>query len=481
MWGMALAGGILSTRGGEAPALSMGWRMDESYAYRVAVIAHEKEYVASLRGHVVYVVRAANPHGFTLRCHDQLSVQRHSHAGRLFPPFGIFRVGWRHFDGGDVGHKLRAPTDVVVDRQGRWLAVSGSPQAPRDLTDPAMLVLETMPGSLGATWAATNTVRVTLERTLKEEEHSRLVKLDRTPVLAEERVAYRVESATTNLVTVRRQTRLKAQGEDGGVELAGEGLLEFDRAQGVFSSLNFTGQLTRERNGTAAAPIRVEVQYELLRGAAHANALRPRPPASRAERRPLPADELDLCLADLRRLISFPRHRAADTLARAEPQDRRSEVVAALVPVLGDSDSFTRAAACRALAVWGDGAAVPALIARLEDAHLTVRWAAVDAVAALRDPRAALPVARLLASGREMAPAAYALEQMGAAAEPAMMSLLRHPQPEVRRIACSLLATSGSLRSVLPLVEASREGTQPTVVAAARRALREIFQRQGQP
>lgn len=484
-WICVVALGLGTLRGvaAEPPPVPFGWRQDETYVYRVAIVAQEKDYVASARGHAVYLVRAANPHGFTLRCHNFLSVQRHTAAGRLFPPFGIFRVGWRHFDGGDVGLKLHAPTDVVVNRQGHWLAVSGTPHPIRDLADPATLVLESLPAAPTAAWAVTNTVQVTLESTLKEDEGSRLVKLEKTVVPGEERVSYTIESSTTNTITLHKQYSLTARGKDGGkLGLNGTGNLVFDRARGVFQKLTFTGELTQEQkehNGTAAPATRIEITYDLLQGAAQANALRPRPPASRIERRPLPPGELDQVLADLRRLMSFPRLRAADILARTEPKERRDEVIAALLPVLKDSDPYTRQAACRALATWGDATAVPALMERLEDQQLTVRWAAIDALAILKDARAAEPLAKLLAAGREVVPAAFALEQIGVAAEPSMLALLKQPRPEARQTACSLLATSGTMRSVLPLMAAARDA-HPATAASAKRALREIFQRQGQ-
>ena len=114
---------------------------------------------------------------------------------------------------------------------------------------------------------------------------------------------------------------------------------------------------------------------------------------------------------------------SANRLARAEPGNRRPEVIEALLPSLIDTDPYTRQAACRALAVWGEGAAIPSLILRLDDPQLTVRWAALEALERLADPRAASPVARHLAAGRDAAPSIATLQAIGPPAEGSVRSL----------------------------------------------------------
>ena len=96
-----------------------GWRRDAMYVYRVNIETREADYTSSLRGEVVYLCRAANPHGFTLRCYNFATLQRHSKAGRRFPPFGVFRMGWRFFDGRKVGRQTRPPVDVIFRPNGK--------------------------------------------------------------------------------------------------------------------------------------------------------------------------------------------------------------------------------------------------------------------------------------------------------------------------------------------------------------------------
>ena len=107
MSGMRLAWAMLVSFGLDTAAEPVpgeyAWARDGAYVYRVRVDSKEVKYLPSMRGEVVYLCRAANPHGFTLRCHNFLTLQRHSNEGRRFPPFGVFQLGWKFFDGSSVG------------------------------------------------------------------------------------------------------------------------------------------------------------------------------------------------------------------------------------------------------------------------------------------------------------------------------------------------------------------------------------------
>ena len=474
---VAVLAPALLDAGNPPPKLAYGWKRGESHVYSVTLIVQEERYAASARGHVVFTARAVNPHGFTIRSHNFLSIQRHSHTGKLFPPFGIFRLGWRHFDGATGGRPLREPVDVVMNPQGKLIGG----QAPAfDLASPARLVLEILPAEVASQWEGRHETSVIHEMRTKVSPGSRLVKLTKTPLGADETSTYTIGDTTDNLVRIQKQYRLatRVTKNQPALELAGKADLAFDPKAGLFQSMKFTGSLTvTEQGATRTVPF--TLNYERLIGGQREAALRPPKPASRIEMRPLPADELNKALTQLERRRSFPRLRAADRLARAEPGNRRPEVNEALLSALLDTDPYTRQAACRALAVWGEGDAIPALIQRLGDPQLTVRWAALEALGRLADPRAAGPVARHLAAGREAAPAIATLQAIGPPAEGSVRPLLKAGQQSTRFIACRLLGAVGTGRSALSLL-AMQRGKDPLAADLAKRALRQIVQRHSQ-
>lgn len=460
-------------------ALEYGWKRGQIYVYRLDIVARTTDYISSARGHAVYSVRAANEHGFTIRNHDLTSIQRHTGRGRMFPPFGIFKIGWRHFDGGSVGRKLRPHFDAVISRQGQWLISNGGPAPVSDLANPGSMIIETLPAEAVDTWAVESDVQVIHETREKIEGGGRLVKIKKTPLRGSQKITYTVTGTKGELVSIRKDYTLTTKPGEGNATIAasGQGTLVFDKKLGIFRSLQFDAEVKQ----TTAGEIKVmpmKISYTLLEGRDRTQALKPPTPAGNKERRPLTTEQRTEALRDLQRRVSFPRHRAADLLARAEPGKGRAEIAAALVPVLTDTDPFTRQAACRALAVWGDSSSIPALVARLNDHSMTVRWAALDALGLLPDARAARPIARHLSRRLEVAPAIIALARLGTAAEPALIGLLSDPNAANRQVALQLLAQQGTQRSALPLM--ARLSSKDSVTAnLAKEALASIMKRQG--
>ncbi len=145
-----------------------------------------------------------------------------------------------------------------------------------------------------------------------------------------------------------------------------------------------------------------------------------------------------------------------------------------------------RAAAARSLALFGDRAATPLLIAALEDPMLDVRRAAVEALGALRDPSAVAPLEALLERERternripprvirnaaetcreaanEPEPVAEAPQVLETAVEPAHVA-----EPERREVEVEEHAAAGSVE-IAPADEpiAEIEQEQPAEVAVS--------------
>ena len=443
------------------------WGREGAYVYRVRVDSQEAKYLPSLRGEVVYLCRAANPHGFTLRCHNFLTLQRHSNEGRRFPPFGVFQLGWKFFDGGSVGRVPRAPVDVVFDTRGKRLVRAGAPTRDFDLTDPSLLVVHRFAPKGTDEWIVTEQVRLVHEQRFVRGGEDGFVRIKKTPLIGTLHIKYQREAEG-----LAQSLTLETPNTPGQprVRLAGKGTTTFS-ASGIPVKFSWEGKLT-DHNGKTERTLPVTISYELLTGAEREKALRPAAPATRAERRPLNEGELPDILDSLPQRMTFRRALAVMRLAAAEPAKKpteRAKAAEGLVAALSDPDPFLRADAARALANWGDADSVPPLIAVLKDSQLTARWAAIDALGSLRDPRAIAPLIAHLETTRELFATANALAHLGVRhpdAELQLAPLFKSKNPVVRLEVCRLLIVFGTARSHAALTKAKNDSDAEVAKAA---------------
>lgn len=446
-----------------------GWRRDAMYVYRVNIETREADYISSLRGDVVYLCRAANPHGFTLRCYNLATLQRHSKADRRFPPFGVFQMGWRFFDGRNVGRQTRPPVDVIFRPNGEVISRAGANARAFDLIEPSRLVLERLAPAKETEWSVTEPVRLNYERRLTPAGKGRLVKLEKVPLDGKLTRQFRREK-TALVQTLTLET--PATAGQPRVRVEGTGRTTFDD-EGIPLRFAWSGKIILH-DGASERTVPLTIVWHRLAAAEARRVLRPPAPATRLERRPIAAEELKTLLAELRQHFSQRRPQALARLALGEPKASspalRAKVAAAAVILLKDSDPFLRRDAARTLANWGDAKSIPALIAALEDNQMTVRWAAIDALGSLRDPRGMGPVAKHLGSGREIAAAANALQFFGRAIpglEPHLAPLLENINSDVRLETCRLLAAFGSGKSAPALAKAAKDNNAKVAEAAA--------------
>ena len=454
------------------------WQRDVMYVYRVNIESAEEGYRPSLRGDVVYLCRASNPHGFTLRCYNLAVLQRHSKSGRRFPPFGVFRMGWRFFDGKQVGRKTRPPEDVVFRPNGELLARAGVASRMFDFNNPSRLVLDRLGSDTKAKWTTVENVKIVHERRVSLPGLGRLVRLDKTPLTGLLTVEYQ-RRAGTLFQTFALSTRVVPSRIH--VQVEGQGHTTFNNV-GIPAHFTWEGIIT-DHDGVNERTVPLKVSYQLLVGSEVAQVLRPPAPAMRSERRPIAAAEMKTLLADIQQRLSDRRQKALARLVIGEPRGmtpvQRDKVSVALVSILNDSDPFLRRDAARALANWGNAASVLALIARLKDPQMTVRWAAIDALGSLRDPRGMEPVAQHLGSGREIPAAVNALQFFGRTVpgiEPYLLSLMKNKDSTVRVETSRLLAAFGTSKSMPALTLAAKDA-DAAVVKAASAALGAIRER----
>jgi HEAT repeat protein len=140
-----------------------------------------------------------------------------------------------------------------------------------------------------------------------------------------------------------------------------------------------------------------------------------------------------------------------------------------------------RAAAVRALGVWGTKEQVPRLVEFVSHNSQDMRWGACEALARLKDPRGAAPVAHRLQDPWDRGKAVEALSSYGPAAEEAVIPYLKSTDVRkhwIKQDACKVLKVIGTAKSIPALEEAEKE-TDHFVQQAARSALESIRNRLG--
>jgi HEAT repeat protein len=146
---------------------------------------------------------------------------------------------------------------------------------------------------------------------------------------------------------------------------------------------------------------------------------------------------LDLVVEDLKSNDPNHRRQAAEVLAEMRPNQRKDEIVKALLVVADDPLGPQRAAAVKALGVWGEREQLPAILNALKDKDHSVSRAAFEVVARMKDDRAIEPLIESLPRMRD--DAARALRAYGKAAEKPLLEAARGANREVKREAIKLL------------------------------------------
>jgi hypothetical protein len=201
------------------------------------------------------------------------------------------------------------------------------------------------------------------------------------------------------------------------------------------------------------------------------------PPAPEPEI-PAGADAVTRSLIQLKSSDLGRKKEAVQRLERTTPDGRVDQVVPALLPLLDHDDGFLVSDAIKALAVWQTPEAIPALIARTRDNRFFVRGEAIKALGKYRDARAAEAIAaRLKEDGFAAEPA---LKEMGPVAEPAVIGLLRSPDPDLRRRACEVLKQIGG-QEALRAMQALPPDPDLGVRMAAQESGKQIEARVGPP
>jgi HEAT repeats len=195
----------------------------------------------------------------------------------------------------------------------------------------------------------------------------------------------------------------------------------------------------------------------------------PKPPAG--------ADEVTKALFGLRAASPERRKQSVQQLYDlSRKEERRAEVTKQLMPFLDDPDDFLVIDVMRSMARWRTENTVPALIKKLDHPSYGVRWKAEEILGKIGDARAAGPLAdHLKEDGIAVEPA---LRELGPAAEPALIALLRNPDADLRRQACDILRDNGGKDSLAAMMSLPPD-RDPLVQMAAGSAMQSIRKRVG--
>jgi hypothetical protein len=436
-------------------------------------------------GTMIYRVRSEENGQFIITQSGHLGQQETWKEQRLqrgiphFPPPHAFAVP----------HVMsrQPPHEFKTDDRGRILRITGQAPLPYALGDAALLVIEPFAKSTDRTWEFVGNSTV-YER--EQEQASIFPRFGRfaqeqttiTERPLDERLSYRVVSATDGEVTIRKQGHFKSGDESAGAasrEQETTGDVVFDTKRGVISKADLK-VVTSLSEGNVTLRVPMQVKYRLLdeaemarraeeQKAAFAKMAEERAKAEQDAARPLTDDEARELIAALADPKS--RRAAAEKLHKKKQADEHREAIAhALDPLLSDSDHGVRDVATQALKIWATAENVSGLVNLVmhEDG---LRGRAMEALGPLKDKRGAEAVAALFVTSR--GEARKSLEQMGPVAEPYVLPLLDNPDQGVRADACRVLAVIGTSASRTKL---EKLGLKPRGgdAEAAREALQKI-------
>ena len=385
-WRLAAADAGVAVVG--AP-LRYRWQAGRSYSYQVTVEGETDAFRERHSGTISYTA-ARRDDTVTLTHSGTLFPQRTPKEASVFPsPLAHLRPFSFGF-GPDTG-----AGQVRIEARGRLLEQREGSALPYSLGAVGRMVLEPLPEGETAGWEVSGDREILLEEEAAARPGSFFRRSSQVRLAGRERGRYTVEKTDTARAVIRKVYELRTLEEHGGaprLRLSGEGLLTWDRMQGVPRALEFTGTLTESSESlTRRTP--VTLRYTLQESPAGSPSVPP--PAGSAT-------DTAALLRDLREGTAVERQGAVSRLAAlpADPAEK-PRVAAALRPLLRDRQPFTRLFAARALKTWGARADSPNVVPLLEDPESSVRWAAVETVGALAHPEGLRALAEMVLEDRD--------------------------------------------------------------------------------
>jgi hypothetical protein len=303
---------------------------------------------------------------------------------------------------------------------------------------------------------------------------------------ARQKVALKVTELTPETVVLEKTISLESRmltGAEPRISASGTGRLVVDRTTGwpKQTELQCTTLVATENLSRRSV---VSLHWQLLEGAEREAALAPPPGPGQGMK--FTPEELAKLMDQLKSDDNGKRQSGARELVGGRPGASTPELVVFMAKLATDPDDTVRRAALTIVANYGTKANVPLLLKALNEPDGATRMTIAKALGRLKDPRAAEPLAELLASGhtdqsfyrpRENQ-ITEALARLGPSAETAVLSVLGQKSVETRLQACVVLKQIGTKKSLQALKDLTLYPNKELSEAAAE-ACRSIQARDG--
>jgi hypothetical protein len=289
---------------------------------------------------------------------------------------------------------------------------------------------------------------------------------------------YEITNSEPGVVAIRKTSAITTDLRNGAeprIQGSTEGTLILDRETGFlrkaelqFKSTVNTDVVTRRATGS--------VQIKLLEGKERAAALEPMMQAS-APARKLSAEEVEKLLQDAKSSDINIQRQAAGKLQNVEITNVPPELMDIASNWVSSEDMSFKMAGARIVADYGTKEQAPLLLKLLKQNDSMTRSSVIRGLGRLKEPRAAEPLADIVARGWDGYQATDALAKLGPQAEDTVLTLLKQKHLETLRSACNILKQIGTRKSIEPLRELMLDPDQ-SLSSSAGEAVRSIQARE---
>ena len=298
-------------------------------------------------------------------------------------------------------------------------------------------------------------------------------------VTARQKTSGKLTGSTEQTVTLQADSTLETllrTGNEPRISGSTQMKIVLDRAEGWPRLVEMESKCAALTENLSRSIV-LSLKWQLLEGAEREAALAPPPPPRPQEISPVDTEKL---MADLESDNQFTRQNAARELTMSGRTLKPTpELLALAVKLSGDRDDTVRHAGQTLLANYGTREQVPLLLRALKESNdSSMRMTLAKGLGRLEDPRAAEPLAELIATGqsdqttyfRHDTPVAEALIKIGPPAEGVVLALLKEKHTDTRIIACNVLKQIGTKKSLSALKELTGNPVKELSEAAAEAA-----------